>query len=163
MKMSDGVEWAAHTCILLSFLPEGRGLNAPTIAEYHDLPPAYMAKHLQALAKDGVITSIRGAGGGYRLSKSPAETTLWDITRAIEGGGQIFRCSEIRQNGPCGAPKKDCKRPCDIASAFLRAETAWRDHLKAVSLLDLIKAYQVNADPKRVADSHAWLEAKLRK
>ena len=44
MRIGEGVEWAAHACVLLSALPEGTGLPAAAIAAYHDVPPAYLAK-----------------------------------------------------------------------------------------------------------------------
>ena len=50
MRMSEGVEWTAHACVLLAALPPGIGLPANALAEFHELAPAYMAKHMQALA-----------------------------------------------------------------------------------------------------------------
>ena len=56
MKMSEGVEWTAHACVLLAALPPGVGLPANALAEFHELAPAYMAKHMQALARAGVTS-----------------------------------------------------------------------------------------------------------
>src|SRR5690349_24759448 len=95
MKMSEGVEWTAHACALVAALPPGVGLPANALAEFHELAPAYMAKHMQALARAGVVESVRGAGGGYRLAKKSQDVTLWDIYQAIEGEEPAFRCSEI--------------------------------------------------------------------
>ena len=86
MKMSEGVEWTAHACVLLAALPKGVGLPANALAEFHALAPAYMAKHMQALARAGVVESVRGAGGGYRLARAPRDISLWDIVEALEGG-----------------------------------------------------------------------------
>ena len=46
--MSDGVEWAIHCCTMLAVLPDGEALPAARLAEFHEVPPAYLAKHLQA-------------------------------------------------------------------------------------------------------------------
>ena len=54
MKLSDGVEWGVHACTLLAVLPSDAALPAPRLAEYHGVPSAYLAKHLQALARAGV-------------------------------------------------------------------------------------------------------------
>ena len=137
MQISKGVEWAAHAATLMIGLPEGRGLKAEALARYHEVPTAYMAKQLQALSKAGIVQTSRGKHGGYRLSRPATEITLWDITAAIEGRLPAFRCTEIRQNGPCGLKRQDCKSPCQIAAAFAVAERVFRESLKSVTLADL--------------------------
>ncbi|MBI1362301.1 MAG: Rrf2 family transcriptional regulator [Alphaproteobacteria bacterium] len=161
MRMSDGVEWAAHACALLAALPEGVGVSAALLAEFNDLPPAYMAKHMQALARAGVVTSARGAGGGYRLARPASEVTLWDIVEAVEGPEPAFRCTEIRQKGPCAAKPAECRHPCQIAAAFHAAEKAWRGSLKAVSLASILADLARKQSPARRAELLAWLETKL--
>ena len=161
MRMSEGVEWTAHACALLAVLPEGKGLSAAALAELNALPPAYMAKHMQALAKAGVVVSVRGAGGGYRLARPAAEVSLWDLVEAIEGGEPAFRCTEIRQNGPCASPPKDCRQPCQIASAFHRAEQAWRTALRQSTLADILADLARKQTPARRAELRNWLESKL--
>ena len=161
MRMSEGVEWTAHACVLLAALPSGIGLPANALAEFHELAPAYMAKHMQALARAGIVQSIRGAGGGYRLARSAAEISLWDILEAIEGEEPAFRCSEIRQQGPCVSPQEDFRKPCGINAAFSKAETAWRAELKSVSIADIAGDLARKVTPQRRAMFSQWLEAKL--
>ncbi|WP_217908040.1 RrF2 family transcriptional regulator [Parasphingorhabdus flavimaris] len=159
MQISKGVEWAAHAAVMMIALPEGRGLKAEALARYHDVPTAYMAKQLQALSKAGIAQSSRGAHGGYRLAKPATGISLWDITAAIEGHAPAFRCTEIRQNGPCGLKRKDCRNPCQIASAFAVAERAFRDSLKTVTLVDLAAQVLQNARPEQLSDVGNWLES----
>ncbi|MEO9470277.1 Rrf2 family transcriptional regulator [Parasphingorhabdus sp.] len=159
MQISKGVEWAAHAAAMMIALPEGRGLKAEALARYHEVPTAYMAKQLQALSKAGIVQSSRGAHGGYRLAKPATEINLWDITAAIEGTGPAFRCTEIRQNGPCGLKRKDCKNPCQIASAFTAAETAFRDMLKATTLAELGAQVVQDSEQEHLLDVMGWLNA----
>jgi len=159
MKMSEGVEWTAHACTLLAALPPGVGLPAAALAEFHYLAPAYMAKHMQALARAGVVESVRGAGGGYRLAKPASEITLWEIVEAIEGVEPTFRCTEIRAQGPC--PGSDFRKPCEITSVFRKAETAWRAELKSVSLADIAAEVGRKATPARRAQLTQWLQEQL--
>jgi Rrf2 family protein len=160
MKMSEGVEWTAHACVLLAALPAGVGLPASALAEFHELAPAYMAKHMQALARAGVVESIRGAGGGYRLMKKPQDVTLFDIYEAIEGEEPAFRCSEIRQQGPCPG-NGDYRRPCEINAIFGRAEVAWKAELKSVSLADIVVELAKKQSPVKRAQLTQWLTGKL--
>jgi Rrf2 family protein len=161
MKMSEGVEWTAHACVVLAALPPGVGLPANALAEIHALAPAYMAKHMQALARAGVVESVRGPRGGYRLARPASEISLWDIVEAIEGGDQAFRCSEIRQQGPCVGPNADFRRPCEIHAAFNKAEAAWRSELKSVRLADIAKDVAKKMTPLRRAALSQWFEQKL--
>jgi Rrf2 family protein len=161
MKMSEGVEWTAHACTLLAALPPNVGLPASALAEFHRLAPAYMAKHMQALARAGVVESVRGAGGGYRLARPPSDITLWDIVEAIEGEEHSFRCSEIRRDGPCVNSSMDFRKPCEIHAAFSKAEIAWRAELKSVTLLDIAKDVGRRSTPQTRGIMRQWLEAKL--
>ena len=61
MRLSDGVEWGVHVCVLLATLPDDAALPAAKLAEYHGVPAAYLAKHLQALAGAGVLQTVKGA------------------------------------------------------------------------------------------------------
>jgi Rrf2 family protein len=142
MKIVEGVEWVAHACAVLAGLGPGASLTAAALADFHLLPAPYMAKHLQALVRAGVLAASRGSGGGYRLSRSPREISLWDIQAAIEGPEPSFRCQNIRRRGPC-ARFASADVPCDIACAFLAADAAYRAKLKTVSLADI--ARQVGA------------------
>lgn len=161
MKMSEGVEWTAHACALLAVLPPGVGLPANALAEFHALAPAYMAKHMQALARAGVVESVRGPRGGYRLARPAAEISLWDVVEAIEGEAPAFRCGEIRQQGPCVTPQGDFRRPCEIHAAFSRAELAWRSELKSISLSDIAAEVGRKTTPQKRAAITLWLQEKL--
>src|SRR4029078_5733878 len=68
VKLSDGVEWGVHACTLLAVLPPGAALPAARLAEYHGVPSAYLAKHLQALARAGLGETTKGPSGGSPLS-----------------------------------------------------------------------------------------------
>lgn len=158
MQISKGVEWAAHAASLMIGLPEGQGLKAEALARYHEVPTAYMAKQLQALSKAGIVHTSRGKHGGYRLARLATEISLWDITAAIEGSKPAFRCTEIRQNGPCGLKRKDCKSPCQIAAAFGVAERAFRDSLQDITLADLGAQVVQDSSHEHLLEIQGWLQ-----
>lgn len=135
MRISEGVEWALHTCLLLEWV-EQEAVPAAKLAEYHALPPAYLNKQLQALAAEGILASLPGPKGGFRLVRPLERITLLDVVAAIEGREYAFRCSEIRQQGP-GATTSSVKGPCSIAAAMWRAELAWRRELMGQTLADV--------------------------
>lgn len=136
--MSEGVEWAVHACTVLALLPEGAALPAPALAEYHEVPGPYLAKHLQALSAAGIVTSARGRRGGYRLARPAEEVSVLDVVLAVEGDEAAFTCTEVRRRGPVAAPPEACRRPCGIAATMWAAEQAWRDTLAATTVADLV-------------------------
>ena len=98
--MSDGVEWALHVAAVLAVVPPDKGMTAAKLAEYHGVPGAYLAKHLQALTRAGVFEAVPGRGGGYRLARPAQDITVLEVVEAVEGRTRAFECSEIRQRGP---------------------------------------------------------------
>jgi len=137
VKLSEGVEQAIHSVLLLSGLPIDGVLPASTLAEYHGVSTSYLLKHLQNLANAGILLSIPGPKGGYRLAREPQQITLLDVVLAIEGPEPAFRCTEIRKRGPSPLPAHFHKAPCGVNVAMLRAEKAYRTELEKVTIADL--------------------------
>ena len=158
MRLGKGVEWAAHACAVLALLPKEAVLSRDALAEYLGVPPPYLAKQLQALSRAGLVITQRGVTGGYRLAREADAISLWDITAALEGTRPSFHCSEIRQNGPCGASRAECPGPCDIAAAFYRAEDAFRGSLSKVPLTEIVSAAAALTVPGRKVRILDWIE-----
>ena len=70
--MNEGVEWAMHSCVNLSWLP-GEAVTAKRLAAFYDLPTAYLNKQLQALTRAGILTSVSGPKGGFQLARDPRQ------------------------------------------------------------------------------------------
>lgn len=157
MRMSQGVEWAVHACMVLAPLGPEKALSLAALAEFHGIGTTYMAKQMQMLSRAGLVATTRGAAGGYTLARAPSEISLYDIVRAIEGPAPLFRCTEIRRQGPCGKRSADCRAPCGIAAAFAKAEAAWRDSLKAVSVADMASNTLVASSPAEISAALKWL------
>jgi len=162
MRINKGVEWAGHACALLAPLWPDRGLPLSALAEFHDLPEPYMAKQMQALARAGIVAGGRGRSGYYALARPPAEITLLDILLAVDGDEPMFRCSEIRQKGPCASKPADCKGPCNIAAGFWRAEETYRTSLMQVDLASLATAVAAQLGRRKVAEAGAWMAENVR-
>lgn len=159
--MSEGVEWAAHCLLLLCALPDDATLPAGRLAEYHGIPAPYLAKSLQALAGAGIVSSVPGRHGGYRLSRSPSEITLLDVVLAVEGDEAFFRCTEIRKRGPSRVAARAYPSMCGIAAAMDRAETAWRAQLEQTTIAQLSGGVLRGAPPAALAKTADWLRQTL--
>lgn len=163
MKLGDGVEQAIHSVTMLSGLsPEGV-LSAAALAAFHGVSPSYLLKHLQALSNAGIVQTLSGSKGGYRLARHPEMITLLDIVLAVEGPEPAFRCNEIRRRGPNPPPAHLFAKPCSINAAMLRAERAYRAELQRVTIADLLSEITELDDGSIAARGCAFLAVHERK
>lgn len=163
MKLGDGVEQAIHSVAMLAGLSDGGVLSAAAIAEFHGVSVSYLLKHLQALSGAGILETLPGPKGGYRLAKAPAAISLLDIVLAVEGPAPAFRCNEIRQRGPNPVPDRFFAKPCNISAAMLRAERVYRAELAKTSVDDLITELTTLDDGTIAARGCAFLDIHERK
>jgi Rrf2 family protein len=135
VKLSTGVEWALHCCVVLSQAESP--VATPRLAELHGVSKTYLAKHLQSLARAGLVHPSEGRDGGYVLTRAPENVTVLDVVQAVDGGKPAFRCTEIRQQGGLAAPPEACRSACGVAKVMADAENAWRESLSSVTIADL--------------------------
>jgi Rrf2 family protein len=155
MRISGGVEWAVHCCVVLSQAEEP--VPAQRLAEFHGVSRTYLAKHLQQLSRAGLVASTEGRVGGYALTRAAEEISVLDVVLAIEGDEPAFRCTEIRRNGPFPAGPEQCKRPCGVARAMYAAEDAWRASLAGVTIADLAATVRRDNGPQTFVRLRGWL------
>ncbi|WP_395103676.1 RrF2 family transcriptional regulator [Actinomadura sp. SCN-SB] len=156
MRMSEGVEWAVHVCLLLDWLETDRPVSTTRLAASYDLPPPYLNKQLQALVRAGIATSTPGARGGFALARPLDQITLMDVVTAIEGPDEAFQCTEIRRRGMgAGSSGPETEIPCAVSIAMHRAELAWRRALAAQTLADVRKQAE-RVSPRLGERIRAW-------
>lgn len=157
MKLREGVEWAVHCCINLSWLGHDRAVPAAKLATFHDLPTAYLNKQMNAMSRAGIVSSRSGPRGGFRLGRPAREITLMQVAAAIDGTAGAFLCTGIRHHGPAGritGPDAGTL-PCTVAQAFSSAEMAWRRRLAEQSIADLADAVR-QANPAAPEQVRRW-------
>ena len=101
---------------------QATGIGLPTVS-----------KLFKSLARAGLVTSTRGANGGYRLSRGPELISAADVIDALEGPVSITECSSV--DGDC-----EHEGVCSVGSAWQRVNVAIRRALKDVTLNDLIRS-----------------------
>jgi Rrf2 family protein len=85
MKVTPLEEYGIRLCLQIARKgPEGSA-TIPELAKAEALTEAYAAKVLSILRKAGLVTSVRGAIGGYRLSRKADDITVLDIMNATGG------------------------------------------------------------------------------
>ncbi len=83
MRLQKNSSLALYSVIEFAGAPE-RHIAAAEIAEKYDVSPHHLAKVLAELARNGIVESVRGAGGGYRFIGNARRLTLMDIIQLFE-------------------------------------------------------------------------------
>ena len=79
---------------------EGHTVSARIIAAAEGIPEATLRKVLQKLARAGIVTSLRGVRGGFRLALAPDGITVRSVVEAVQGPVAINRCFLGRDECP---------------------------------------------------------------
>lgn len=103
------------------------------VAQRQDISLKYLEKILPILAKNDIVTGIQGKGGGYRLSREPAQYTLGEILRLTEGSLAPVACLE------CGAAPCHRAAQCKTLPVWSELDRIIGNYLDSVTLADLLK------------------------
>lgn len=91
MQITRASEYGLLGVLYLARQYDGKVSMISEIAEDQDIPPRFLAKIFQALAKAGVLRSHRGVRGGFSLKRPPSAITMKDVIEAIEGPIRLSR------------------------------------------------------------------------
>lgn len=83
MKLTKRGHYSVKALLDLAFQPPGTLASVAAIAQRQGLPAPYLEKLLIELRRGGLVVSVRGAQGGYRLAKTPGDISLGQILAAV--------------------------------------------------------------------------------
>ena len=92
MKLSTRGRYGIHAMYDLAEYGQTTPQCIKAIAERQGVPEAYLEQLIGGLRKAGLVKSIRGATGGYLLSRSPDQITVGEVLRALEGDLTLADC-----------------------------------------------------------------------
>ena len=78
-------------------------MSISSISQRQNISESYLEQLVAKLRKAGLVTSIRGAQGGYRLARPASEISVGDVLRALEGNLEAVECSALTDEGCQGA------------------------------------------------------------
>jgi FeS assembly SUF system regulator len=107
-------------------------LSATALADVLHLAPPTVSKILKMLSDAGLVTSIRGADGGYRLAKSAAEITVAEVIAAMEGELAMTECCE--SSSLCSINSM-----CAMRENWQKINKMIHSLLSGVSILDMLQ------------------------
>lgn len=108
------------------------GLQAAReVAQRQGIPQAFFHKTVRCLVRDGLVQTVRGAGGGLRLAKPAEEITLRHVIEAVEGPLALNRC--LLADATC-----DRVGFCPAHPVWVRAQQAFLEELEKMSIAEIV-------------------------
>jgi len=126
---------ADYGVVILAYLASeasrARFVNTGEIAQATGVPPAMASKIVQVLQQRGLLESVRGAKGGYRLARPSSAISIGEVIEALDGAIALTACD--------GA-SAGCEQiaHCATSRAWRRIGEALRKALGSVSLADML-------------------------
>ena len=107
--------------------------NMKDVAARQNISLKYIERLMPALKAAGLVDSVHGIGGGYRLTREPDQYTLWEILRLAEGDLAPVACLQSGA-APC-ARAADC-RTLSVWDGYYKLS---REYFSGVTLADLMR------------------------
>ena len=134
MKLSTRGRYGIHAMYDLAAHYGDGPQSIKCIAERQGIPEAYLEQLIAVLRREKLVISNRGAQGGYRLSGEPAQITVGQVLRALEGGLNLVDC--LLEEDSCG---KTCAYPSRVV--WLKIRDGLNSIVDGITLQDMIDEY----------------------
>lgn len=131
MRLTAKSEYGVLAAIDLASNYGNGPVSAREVAERRNIPPRFLEQLFVALRRSGLVSAVRGARGGFELTREPSAITVLDVVEALEGPLTASVCDSERGEicGQAGA--------CAAAPVWARATAALRDVFATTTIADL--------------------------
>jgi Rrf2 family protein len=138
MNVSARTEYACLALLELALRHDsGQPVRVRELAAAHGIPPQFLVQILLQLKAAGLVTSTRGAAGGYRLLRDPRDVSLGEVMSVIEGPPQQANGSAAANSALSGA----------LRNIWQRAASLERQLLDSISFADVLAQVREPAEP----------------
>jgi len=140
MRLAEYTDYTLRVLMYCARHPQ-RLVTISELAEQHELSKSHLMKVVNDLARQGLIETLRGRGGGLRLSKAPSAIRIGDVVRASETDFRLVECFDAQTNACTLTPN------CRLKQLFGTALRSFFAALDGATLADLIDGTAVAACP----------------
>ena len=133
MKLSTRGRYGLRALIDLASHEDEGAVSTQSIAQRQNISESYLEQLIRMLKKGGLVLSVRGAGGGYRLAKRASEISVGDILRCLEGSLDAVECPAI-EGSDC-----DSANACVSKFVWKRINDAIAQAVDSVWLSELVE------------------------
>ncbi|WP_077532342.1 RrF2 family transcriptional regulator [Massiliimalia massiliensis] len=133
MKISTKGRYALRLLVDLAEYNTGENISLKDIAARQEISFKYLEQIITMLNRAGLVRSVRGPQGGYRLAKRPEEYTVGEILRLTEGSLAPVSCLDEKENN---CPRKEECATIELWQELYQAILGVVDH---TTLADLVE------------------------
>ena len=133
MRLSTRARYGTRLMLELALNFDKGTIFLKDIAKREEISEKYLSHLVIPLRASGLISSSRGAHGGYRLAKYPSQITLNEIVKTLEGGISCVECVE----NPTVCPRVS---KCATRGIWEKLDEKISDELSSVTLEDLVNS-----------------------
>lgn len=131
MRLAEYTDYTLRVLMYCAAHPD-RLVTIAELAQQHGVSKNHLMKIVNDLARQGVLETTRGRGGGLRLLKAPADIRVGDVVRHSETDFRLVECFDSRTNACSLTPS------CRLKGVFHAALEAYFKELDAATLADIV-------------------------
>jgi Rrf2 family protein len=132
MRISSRCEYGLRAMVYLAEHGEDRPVPLTEIVASEGIPGPFLERILSRLREGGLVTTTRGASGGYQLARDACAIPVGDVVTALEGPLALVGC--VPDNAAC-----DRSDSCASRTVWRRLDSAISGALNDITLRDLTK------------------------
>lgn len=135
MKISTKGRYAVRVMLDLALHNTGECIKVKDIANRQGISEKYLEQIIAVLNKAGYVKSVRGAQGGYKISRAPEEYTVGMILRLTEGSLAPVACLDANAD--------ECSRidTCETLQIWKKLYDAINNVVDNITIADLVKSH----------------------
>ena len=137
MKLSTKGRYGLRALIDLALYSENETASIASISARQHISESYLEQLIGKLRKAGLVVSVRGAGGGYKLAKPAEEISVGDILRALEGNLDPVECPGLKEESAC-----DSSEFCVTKYVWQRINDSINRTVDEIRISDLVEESQ---------------------
>jgi Rrf2 family protein len=150
VRISAKAEYAVRAAVELASVDDAKPVKAERLATAQEIPLNFLENILGELRHAGIVRSHRGAEGGFRLARPPAEITIADVIRAVDGP-----LASVRGGPPEAASYSGST--VVLGRVWIAVRANLRSVLEHVSVADVAGGRLPPAVDRLAEDPEAWV------
>ncbi|GAB7140445.1 iron-responsive transcriptional regulator RirA [Deferribacterales bacterium RsTz2092] len=92
MKITKACDYAVRVLVIMAENPADIAFMRSDMAKISGVPDSFLGKIMQTLAKAGILSSVRGKNGGFKLGRKSDKISIYDVITSIEGDITLSDC-----------------------------------------------------------------------
>ena len=132
-KLSKKVEYGLIAVKHMALKGTDMSCSAKEISAEYEIPYDLLSKILQKLKTEGILTSIQGMNGGYKLKSKPEKISLASIFNAIEGNTYILDCGQHDDPDTCSIYDT-----CILSSPLKKVQQSINSYFNKTKLSEIV-------------------------